>query len=212
MRAASICCIAAGLAAVCARAQEWEVGGAGGFGTYKNATVTNPTGSATAGFDNRFAVGGVVGQDLYEHLSGEIRYTYRDNDLLLSRGAQKVNMDGDTHSVHYDLLFHPTRKGSRVRPFAALGGGARVFRGTGKEYVDQPLGGLALLTKTSDLKALISIGGGVKVSISNHAIIRVDFRDYLSPFPMKLFVTSPGSRIHGWLQDFVPLAGVSFVF
>ena len=128
MRAAFICCIAASLAAVCARAQEWEVGGAGGFGAYKNATVTSPTGSATVGFDNRFAVGAVLGQDLYEHLSGEIRYTYRDNDLLLSRGAQKVNMDGDTHSVHYDLLFHPTRKGSRVRPFAALGGGASVPR------------------------------------------------------------------------------------
>jgi hypothetical protein len=52
----------------------------------------------------------------------------------------------------------------------------------------------------------------VKVSISNHAIIRVDFRDYLSPFPKKLFAASPGSRIHGWLQDFIPLAGVSFVF
>ena len=63
MRAAFICCIAASLAAVCARAQEWEVGGAGGFGAYKNATVTSPTGSATVGFDNRFAHGFPVAEN-----------------------------------------------------------------------------------------------------------------------------------------------------
>jgi hypothetical protein len=56
------------------------------------------------------------------------------------------------------------------------------------------------------------VGGGVKVTLTEHALIRVDFRDYISPFPEKLFVTAPGAKIRGWLNDFVPLAGLSFVF
>ena len=56
------------------------------------------------------------------------------------------------------------------------------------------------------------MGGGVKVSVTTHATVRVDFRDYISPFPEHLFVTAPGAKIHGWLNDFVPLVGVSYMF
>jgi len=55
--------LAAGLAAVCARAQEWEVGGAGALAPTRTHCYESHR-FATAGFDNRFAVGGVVGQDL----------------------------------------------------------------------------------------------------------------------------------------------------
>jgi hypothetical protein len=206
-------CVAMALASACmAQEHEWEVGAAGGFGFIRNATINNPTGSASAGFDNRFAAGVVIGQELYQHFGGELRYTFRDNDLVLKGTGQKVNMDGDSHLVHYDLLFHAMGKTSRIRPFAAAGGGIRLFGGTGHEYANQPFGDFALLTKTTQVKALISVGGGVKVSLTSHATVRVDFRDYISPFPEKLFVTTPGAKIHGWLNDFVPLVGVSYVF
>lgn len=188
------------------------MGAAAGFGIMQNATISNPSGSASAGMDNRFAAGVVIGQDLYQHLSGELRYTFRDDDLVLKSGGQKVNMDGASHLVQYDMLFHALRKNSRIRPYAVAGAGIRWFLGTGHEYVNQPLGNFALLTRTDQVKPLVSVGGGVKVRVSAHVDIRLDFRDYISPFPEKLFVAAAGARTHGWLYDFVPLAGVGWVF
>jgi hypothetical protein len=215
MRPISVCgvCVALALAPACmAQQREWEVGGAAGFGVMQNATISNPTGSVSAGVDNRFAAGVVIGQDLYQHFGGEVRYTFRDNDLVLKGAGQKVNMDGDSHLVHYDLLFYVLGKSSRVRPYAAAGGGIRLFRGTGHEYANQPFSDFAILTKTTEVKPLISVGGGVKVSVTSHTMVRVDFRDYISPFPENLFVTAPGAKIRGWLNDFVPMVGVSYVF
>jgi hypothetical protein len=213
MRLITICCVTMGLmlASLC-RAQEWEVGGAFGFGVMKNATIDNSSGSVTAGFDNRFAAGAVIGQDLYQHISGELRYTFRDNDLVLKNGAQKVNMDGDSQLVHYDLLFHLLGKSSRLRPYAAAGAGIRLFRATGHEYANQPFGDFAFLTMTNEVKPLISVGAGLKAKVTDRTLIRLDFREYISPFPENLFVTAPGAKIHGWLYDSVPLLGVSFVF
>lgn len=190
----------------------WEVGAAGGFGLVQNATISQPSGSVTAGIDNRFAAGIVAGQDRYSHLSGELRYTFRDDDLVLKSGGQKANMDGDSHLIHYDLLLHARGRKSRIRPYAAAGGGIRFFRGTGREDASQPFRDFAFITKTSEVKPLISVGGGVKVRLTRHALIRLDFRDYISPFPEELFVAAPGAKIHGWLHDFVPLAGISFAF
>ena len=215
MRPVSVCgvCVALALTSACmAQEHEWEVGAAGGFGFMRNATINNPTGRVSAGFDNRFAAGVVIGQDLYQHFGGEVRYTFRDNDLVLKGAGQKVNMDGNSHLVHYDLLYYALGKSSRIRPFAAAGGGIRLFGGTGHEYANQPFADFALLTKTTQVKPLISVGGGVKINVTNHTTVRVDFRNYMSPFPEKLFATSPGAKIRGWLNDFVPLVGVSYVF
>jgi opacity protein-like surface antigen len=195
-----------------AQERQWELGAAAGFGAMRNATISNPSGSAAAGMDNRFAASVVLGQDLYQRLGGELRYTFRDDDLVLKSGGTKVNMDGESHLMQYDTLFYAVRKGSRIRPYAAAGAGIRWFSGTGNEYVNQPLGNFALLTKTDEVKPLISVGGGVKVRVTSHLDVRLDFRDYISPFPEKLFVAAPGSKIRGWLNDFVPFAGVGWVF
>lgn len=209
----SFAVIALGLSSACmAQDRGWEVGGAVGFGIMRDASIDNGSGTATAGLDNRFVAGAVIGQDLYQHFSGELRYVFRDDDLVLKSGGQKVNMDGDSHLVHYDVLFHPTTKESRIRPFLAAGGGIRLFRATGQEYVNQPFSDFALLTKTNEVKPLISVGGGVKAKLTDHTAIRVDFREYISPFPEELFATAPGAKIRGWLFDSVPMAGLSFVF
>jgi len=215
MRSITVACSAMALALSCAcMAQEsgWEVGGAVGFGIMRNATIDNPSGSVTAGLDNRFTAGAVVSEELYQHFSGELRYVFRDDDLILKNGGQKVNMDGDSHLVHYDILFHPTTRASRIRPFVAGGAGIRYFRATGHEYVNQPFSDFALLTTTNEIKPLISVGAGVKAKLTERTVIRVDFREYISPFPEQLFATAPGAKIHGWLYDSVPSAGVSFVF
>ena len=190
----------------------WEVGGAIGIGVMRYATIDNAGGSTSAGFDNRFMASAVIGQDLYQHFSGEFRYVYRDDDLVLKGGGEKATMSGDSHLVHYDILFHPTTKESRVRPFLAAGAGIRFFRGTGGGEASQPLSDFAYLTNVNEVKPLISVGGGVKAKLTEHTSVRFDFREYISPFPEELFAAAPGAKIRGWLFDSVPTAGLSFVF
>jgi hypothetical protein len=37
-------------------------------------------------------------------------------------------------------------------------------------------------------------------------------RDYFSRFPTKVIAPAPGAHLAGWLNDFVPMAGITFVF
>ncbi len=215
MRTTIVGCAAIALAlssACLAQENFWEVGGAVGYGFMRDASINTPLGSTTAGVDNGIAAGAVIGEDLYQHFAGELRYTYRDDDVSIQVAGQKVSVNGDSHLVHYDFLFHPTRKAARIRPFLAGGAGIRLFRATGEESVSEASSQFAVLTKTDEVKPLISAGGGVKAKLTEHTIIRVDFREYSSPFPEKLVSTAPGVKVHGWLFDSVPMAGVSFVF
>src|SRR5689334_13971988 len=193
-------------------AQTWELGGAAGAGVYRNATVSATPGSANIGFSTQAAAGVVIGENLYRHLGGEFRYTFRGGDLRLQAGGREVRMDGRAHAVHYDLLLHATDREARIRPFAAVGGGIKVYQGIGRESASQALSNFAVLTRTDQVEPLISFGGGVKVAIARHLQIRADFRDYATPTPERLFTPRAGGRIRGWLHDFVPLGGVSFVF
>jgi len=121
-------------------------------------------------------------------------------------------MDGDSHLIHYELLFHALGRESRFRPYAAAGGGIRLFRGTGKEYANQPFSDFAVITKANEIKPLISAGGGVKFSLSPSVQLRLEAHDFLTPFPKSVIAPAPGSTIGGWLQDFVVMAGLSFTF
>jgi len=195
-----------------ALAQRGYIGGGAGFGVAKGLTVTNPKGSATAGLKPGAALSGFAGHDLYNHLSGELRYTYRFGNLKLSSGGTEYTFDGLAHAVHYDLLVFAKGREAAVRPFAAVGGGVRFYRGTGKEHASQPLSSFAILTKTSQVEGLISAGGGIQVKVGRRVFLRVEFRDYVTPVPKQVITPVPGSKINCWLHDFTPMAGISFGF
>ena len=145
-------------------------------------------------------------------LSGEIHYTYQMDDLKISSGSANATFTGVSHAVYYEFLYHPMKRRSKVQPFVAAGAGVKVFRGTGKEQAFQPLSNLAYLTKTQDLRPLVTAGGGLKYKISARVIFRAEVIDYITPFPAKVITPAPGAKVSGWLQDFVPLCGLSFVF
>ena len=65
---------------------------------------------------------------------------------------------------------------------------------------------------TSSTREDLTLGGGVKAVLGDHWLVRVDFRDYATPFPENVIVPAPGAKIHGWLHDFVPLFGVDWTF
>lgn len=193
-------------------AQQWEIGGALGYGFQRDLTVSRQGAEAKAGFRHGvlFSVWG--GQDLYQYVSGELRYTYQNSNLKLSGNGTEANLAGDSHAVHYDLLFHVRPKGARIRPFAAAGGGIRIFRGSEDEPIFQPLSDLAVLTRTRQVKPMISVGGGLRAYLSNRANLRIEIRDYLSPFPKDVVAPVPGAKLRGWLHDFVPTVGIELVF
>jgi len=193
-------------------AQNYEVGVAGGYGVYRNARVIAPAGTVTAGIRNRFAVGATLTEDMYEHLSGELRYLYQDGDPFVSGFGRKANLEGQSHSVTYELLFHVKDREQGLRPYVALGGGIKYFRTTGPEPVPQPFPDIVTLTNANELRWLVSVGGGLKYRVSRRVILRADFRDYINPFPHKLFVPVPGGTGRGLLHQFTPMLGVGYSF
>lgn len=193
-------------------AQKWEVGGVTGGGFSNTATVSSAQGSASAGLADGVAFGAIFGQNLYPHISGEMHYLYRFSDLHLANGSDSATFKGMSHSFHYDILIHSRSERSRVQPFAAAGGGFRVFRGIGTESAFQPLSSFALLTKTAQWSPLATFGGGIKYAIASRVVLRIEVRDYFSSFPTKVIAPAPGARLSGWLHDIVPMAGITFLF
>ena len=205
------------LAALPAYAQRYEFGLHGGVSIYTDRTVTaasatRGTSEGKAGFDNGIAAGLTMGNSMYDLLGGEVRYTYLRNDLKLTGSGQTVAFGGEAHAIHYDLLFHTAKFGSRVRPYIAAGGGAKYYRGTGAENAFQPQSNLAILTRTSEVRPMVSFGGGLKIAISERMLFRVDVHDFFTQIPTKVITPAPGASLSGWIHNFVPTAGISFTF
>jgi len=193
--------------------QAWEVGGGAGASFYTNKTVTSRTNqTGTANPQGGFGVTGYVGHNNYNYVGGEFRYTLQFNDLQVASGGNKASFGGRSHAFHYDVLIHTASTKQKVRPFIAFGGGIKAYQGTGQEVVAQPLANLAFLTKTSELKPLVSFGAGVKFKVSEKAMFRVDLRDYFGPTPNRVIAPAPGGTLNGWIHNFVVMAGLSYTF
>jgi Outer membrane protein beta-barrel domain len=199
-------------APVACLAQQWEFGGTGGYGWSTNPSISNSSGSAEAGFPSRGTIGAVLGENLYQYVSGEVRYLFQFGGPELRLGGTLVNTTGYTNLVTYDVLVHMTRRSEKLRPFIAGGAGIKVYTDNGICPVDQPLSGFARLTQGSEVEPAISVGAGLKYRLTSHAQARIDFRTYFSPLPGQIFRTSRLSPVHGWAYDLVPMAGISYVF
>jgi len=193
-------------------AQNYEMGAAAGYGFYRNTRVIALAGTLTAGIRDRFAAGATLTEDMYEHLSGELRYLYQDGDPFVSGFGRKANIEGQSHSVTYELLFQVKDREQRLRPYVAAGGGIKYFRATGPEPAPQPFADIVTLTNSNELRWLLSVGGGLKYRVNRRVILRADFRDYINPFPHKLFVAVPGGTSRGLLHQFTPMLGVGYSF
>jgi len=199
-------------AATASFAQQWEVGGGAGASFLPGVSVSGPQGSATTGFKPGLAAGFFLGQTVSRHVSGEIRYTFLQSDLKLSSGGTTATFSGNTHAVYYDVLLHSIRRESRAQLYGAIGGGMKIFRGTGKEAAYQPLSQFGYFTKTQAVKPMLSAGAGVKFKLSPHVALRTEFRDFVTPFPKDLITPAPGAKFGRLLHDFVPMASIGYEF
>jgi len=192
--------------------QKWEFGGVGGAGFLSNVAVTGVAGGATTGFQTGGVAGAFLAQNLYSHIGGEFRYAYLQNNLHIQSGGSEAAFSGQAHVVHYDLILHTNRAGSKREFFVAVGGGMKVFRGTGQEAAYQPLSQYGYFTKTTVLKPMASIGAGMKYALTPRLILRTEFRDYITAFPTNLIAPAPGAKFGSLLQDIVPMVGLSYLF
>lgn len=209
----SLMSLAIAVATPAAFAQKWEVGFGAGGSFLTSETITNPEGNANATRNPGLAVSAWLDNSIGSGVfGGELRYDHEMGDLKLSSGGTNTTFSSQSNAVHYDFLFNFASSESAVRPYVAAGGGVKWYSGTGTEQVFQPLSNLAVFSDVRDLRAMASVGAGVKFNIAKSTILRLEVHDYLTPFPSKLIAPVSGSSVSGWLQDFVVSAGISFSF
>jgi hypothetical protein len=194
-------------------AQQWEFGAVGGGQFLSNVSANGGSiGNATAGFAPGAVLGAFIGNSLNRNLSGEIRYEYLRNDMRLASGGQTAEFGGSAHAIHYDIVYHTSRKESNVQFFGALGGGMKLFRGTGAEQAYQPLSQFGYFTRTQAIKPMIGVGGGFTYRLSNRLYLRAEIRDFITPFPTAVLTPAPGVKFGSLLQDLVPTVGLSYIY
>src|ERR1035437_1405330 len=156
-------------AAAASFAQQWEFGGSGGGGFLNSVPVSGGIGSATAGFQTGAAFGGYVGGfSKYKNIGGEIRFADLQSNLSLKSGGSEAIFSGVSHVIHYDVILKTTSNSGKVQFFAAVGGGMKAFRGTGREAAYQPLSQFGYFTKTQTMKPMASVGGGGTLALPPH--------------------------------------------
>jgi hypothetical protein len=204
-------------AATCV-AQQWEVGGLGGYAWYHDATITSPAGSASIGIAPKGGIGAVFGENMYKYIGGEVRWMYIWGQPQIKANGIELTRPGFSNVVHYDFLFHTAPGEARLRPFFAAGAGVRVYsvrRDLNQYPIAGPLQNLfpAGFPRTGNqTEALISAGGGLKYVVTHGVQIRLDFRAYMTPTPTDLFRPVSPFVTHGWIYSFVPSLGVSYLF
>src|SRR5258706_1170695 len=194
-----------------ALAQRWEFGGGVGGGFYPSHDVSLGGTSAAANIQTNIAGSAWLDNNSRGRWGGELRYDYQRGDLQLKQSGAQASFASESHGFHYDLLWHLAPSESAVRPFVAAGAGIKMFPGPGHEQLFQPLSKYALLTRAQDVTPLVSVGAGIKLNLGGHWQVRLEVHDFLTPFPKKVITPNVGASVSGWLQDIVPMVGISYV-
>jgi outer membrane protein W len=134
------------------------------------------------------------------------------SDLKVSSGGTEAAFGARSQAIHYDLLLYGADRESSIRPFVAAGGGMKLYQGTGKEVESQPLGQFAILSRTSQVQGLISVGGGFKYRVGDRTFLNLEIRDYITKAPKDVIAPYVGSKMSGWVHSLVPMVGLSFGF
>jgi hypothetical protein len=192
-------------------AQEWEIGGGGGYGWSLNSSVTDGVNSVRSGQAPRPAFSVFVAENEYNYIGGECQYVFRSGGTQLKSPGIVETASGYSNILVYNLTVYMTHRESRIRPFVAAGAGIKIYTNSSR-FVPQPLAGTALLLQGTEVKPAVSFDGGVKYMLPRHVQLRLDFRAYASPTPDDLIRPVAAARIKGWLFDLMPMVGVAYVF
>jgi hypothetical protein len=203
---------ACSLLASAAFGQQYEVGATVGYGFYRDGTIYASSETAKAGIRNRFAAGIILADEFSKYVSAEFNYLYQDGHPFLRAPGVVADIQGQSVALTGGLLFHLKTREHRWRPFLAGGSGAKEYIIAGPAPFPQPIPQIASLTTNDVWKVVFSAGGGVKVRLIPHMLLRVEFRDYLTTFPRQEIVPAPHNTARGIFEQFTPLLGVSYTF
>ena len=192
--------------------QQYEVGANIGYGFYRNGSIYSASGTAQAGIRNRFATGIILGDEFSDYVSAEFDYLYHDGHPFLQAPGVKADIQGQSHALTVDLLFHFKTREHRLRPFLAGGSGAKEYVIAGPEPFPQPIPQIASLTANDVWKVAFTVGGGVKFRLFPHMLLRAEFRDYITTFPRQQIVPAPHNTARGVFEQFTPLFGLGYTF
>lgn len=198
--------------AAAAFGQTYEIGADIGYGIYANGTIFSPEGTVTAGIRNRFAAGIDLGYEFSNYVSAEFSYLYHDGHPFLEGAGTKTDIQGQSHALTMEALFHFKPRGRRLRPFIAGGIGSKDYVIAGPAPFPQPIPQIASLTTNDVWKVVFSAGGGVQYLLRKHVLARAEFRDYITTFPRTQIVPAPHNTARGIFQQFTPLFGLSYTF
>jgi len=194
-----------------AAAQQWEIGGVGGFAAQRGVSVESGSVSGKVGFKDAPVLGAYFGETR-GRWGGEVRYLYRWGDAKVEVGGESASLKARQQLVTGDLLYHFAGEKAAVRPFLVFGGGIRYIEGTGQPRAFHPGSQYAALTRTSETLPVGHFGAGIKASAGKHALFRLEVRDYLGPRTDNVIAAAPGSKLTGLMHDIVFTAGIAWVF
>ena len=191
---------------------QYELGAFYGYGIYNSGTIFSSAGTVQAGIRNRFVAGAVLGDDKWDYVSAEIRYIFHDGHPYLKYKGTTTDIQGQSHTITYDLLFHLKKTENRLRPFFAAGAGAKGFIIAGPAPFPQPVPDIATLNASNQWKFVTDVGGGVKYRMGKYVLLRGDFRDYITTFPSRELTPAPHGTTRGVFNQFTVMFGVSYIF
>jgi hypothetical protein len=191
-------------------AQQYEVGANLGYGIYRDGTIFASGSTSQTGVRNRFAAGILLGDELTKYISAEFHYLYQDGHPFLDVARTKADIQGQSHALTADLLFHFKPPDHRWRPFLDGGAGAKDYVIAGPAPYPQPFPQVASLIANDVWKVAFSAGGGIKFRLIPHMLLRAEFRDYITTFPRQQIVPAPHNTARGVFEQFTPLFGISY--
>jgi opacity protein-like surface antigen len=179
-----------------ALAQVLEVGGGAGVNRISNGVLSNDTSTSpptVVQVKNGWRFGFRMTLNTKSHFGHEAGYNYvRTNWDYAGQPYGTA-----AHQGFYDLLAYATPEGSKVRPFIA--GGA--------QFTNFIIPGGSVSQGSGSMKFGLNYGGGVKVKVTDKWLMRMDFRQYVSPKPdFGLSATPP----QGWIKMNEISLGVAF--
>jgi opacity protein-like surface antigen len=126
----------------------------------------------------------------YESWFGhEVGLSYTRHDLSFDVGGPALRQEGIGRSAwqgFYDFLAYVVEdEAAMVRPYGAVGAGLASFRARDRIGLEEE----------GSTEFAFNYGAGVKVRVGERALVRFDFREYLSPKPLDL------ARQEGWLRQ-----------
>lgn len=99
--------------------QTYAIGANIGYGFYNNGTIHSSTESVEAGIRNRFAGGIDLGWEFSKYVSAQFDYLYHDGHPFLQGAGTKTDIQGQSHALTVEGLFHFKPRDARFRPFLA---------------------------------------------------------------------------------------------